>query len=164
MPTATATAKKKTTSPADSLRNLNRDMLRQAAADWRRWAIDIADGKGAPDARELLAAAAALDIEDAAEALQADADAILEVRTAENNIELCRRTTDNLLDPWGGSLDKLAAAVIAAQAEVDRLKALHGQAEAGCSRSFWVDMSHRLRVGHPRVWASYNDSISAKGA
>jgi hypothetical protein len=44
------------------------------------------------------------------------------------------------------------------------LKAIHEQAEAGCSRSFWVDLSHRLRVGHPRVWSHYNDSISAKGS
>ena len=78
MPTTTAAkTAKKPTSPAESLRNLNRDILRQSAADWRRWAIDVANGQSAPDARELLAAASALDIEDAAEALQADADAIM---------------------------------------------------------------------------------------
>ena len=156
MPTTTAAkTTKKPVSPAESLRNLNRDILRQSAADWRRWAIDVANGQSAPDARELLAAASALDIEDAAEALEDDAAAILQVRTAEDCIEKCRRATDDLLDPWGGRLDKLEAAITEAKREVERLTEIHGNAAGGCSRSFWVDLSHRLRVGHPRVWSNY---------
>jgi hypothetical protein len=157
MPATTTKTKTNPITPSESLLRVSRQLVAQAAADWRTWAIAVANGESAPDGRDLLAAAAALEIEHPAAALQADADAILEVRTAEDCIEKCRRATDDLLDPWGGSLDKLASAIADAKREVERLTEIHGNAAGGCSRSFWVDLSHRLRVGHPRVWSNYNE-------
>jgi hypothetical protein len=157
MTTKTTTTKTKKITPAESIRRVNKQLTAQASADWRTWAIALANGEGAPDGRDLMAAATALNIEDAAEALEDDAAAILQVRTAEDCIEKCRRATDDLLDPWGGRLDKLEAAITEAKREVERLTEIHGNAAGGCSRSFWVDLSHRLRVGHPRVWSNYSE-------
>jgi len=164
MPATTTKTKTKTNpiTPAESLLRVSRQLVAQAAADWRTWAIAVANGESAPDGRDLLAAAAALEIEHPAAALQADADAILETRVAAANVELCKATTDKLLAPWDESLDKLAAAIADAKREVERLTEIHGNAADGCSRSFWVNMLHRARVNHPRIWPTYTPAGEGK--
>lgn len=147
--------KPKTETTALTLARLNRQLRDQATADWRRWAADIATGGSPPDMREMLAAAQALGIDDPAAALHDDSEAIAEVRRATENLKLCQRTTDELLEPWGGSLAKLEAAVAAAKREVERLTEILGRAADGCSRSYWVDTAHHARLKHPRIWPSY---------
>ena len=67
-----------------------------------------------------------------------------------------------MLAPWGGSLDKLEAAIAATKREVERLTEIHGKAADGCSRSYWVNTIHRARVSHPRLWPTYNTSGEGK--
>jgi len=155
MTAKTTTTKTKKLTPAESIRRVNKQLTAQASADWRTWAIALANGEGAPDGRDLMAAAAALTIDDPAAALHDDAEAITEARMAAANVELCKATTDKLLAPWDGSLDKLEAAIAEAKREVERLTEIHGNAAGGCSRSFWVNMLHKAHVSHPRIWPSY---------
>jgi hypothetical protein len=153
---AAAAAKPKTASPEQQLAKLRKQMAAQAASNWQRWAVAVADDAGDfPPVADLLAAARELGVDDAVAALRADADAIVEARTAAANVELCKATTDKLLAPWDGSLDKLEAAIAEAKREVERLAEIHGNAADGCSRSFWVNILHRAHVGHPRIWPTY---------
>ena len=164
MPTATTTkTKSKPASPATSLARLNRELLHQAAADWRRWAIDVADGKGAPDARELLQAAAALSIQDPATALQDDSDAIVEARAAARNAAACEKTAAEMLAPFGGDPDAVLRAIDTAKAEVERLKAIYQNACDQCGASYHRSVLHHARVKHPRIWPNYSDTGFAEG-
>ena len=159
MPTATTTkTKSKPASPATSLARLNRELLHQAAADWRRWAIDVADGKGAPDARELLQAAAALSIQDPATALQDDSDAIVEARAAARNAAACEKTAAEMLAPFGGDPDAVLRAIDTAKLEIERLQGIYRDVCDDCGAAYWRSVVHRKRVGHQRVWPNYNDS------
>jgi hypothetical protein len=158
MTTKTTATKKKSASPATSLARLNHELLHQAAADWRRWAIDIADGKSAPDARELLQAAAALSIQDPATALQDDSDAIVEARAAARNAAACEKTATETLAPFGGDPDAVLRAIEAAKLEVERLQTIYRDVCDDCGAAYWRSVVHRKRVGHPRVWPNYNDS------
>jgi hypothetical protein len=115
MATATKTTKKPAT-PAESIRNLTVDVTTEAAADWRKWAIALADGEGAQEGREPVAAAAALRIPDPANVLQAATDAILEVRTATRGLADVEKFMADLLAPYDGDAQKLFAAVDAAMA------------------------------------------------
>ena len=155
---ATATKTKKIKSPAESLRTLTAEILRQSAADWRRWAIALADGQSAPDGRELLAAAAALAIPDAAAALQDDSDAIVEARAAARNTATCEKTAAEMLAPFGGDPDAVLRAIDTAKAEVERLQTIYRDACDQCGAAYWRSVVHRKRVGHQRVWPNYNDS------
>jgi len=155
---ATATKTKKPISPEASLARLNHELLHQAAADWRRWAIAVADGEGAPDARELLGAAAALSIQDPATALQDDSDAIVEARAAARNAAACEKTATETLAPFGGDPDAVLRAIEAAKLEVERLQTIYRDVCDDCGAAYWRSVVHRKRVGHPRVWPNYNDS------
>jgi hypothetical protein len=152
MPTKTKTKPENAT---QSLAKLNCQLQEQATADWRRWAVQIASGDSLPDMRELVSAASALGIDDPAAAMQDDSEAVAEVRRAAKNIALCQQTADTLLEPWGGSLDKLDAAIVSAQRELERLKEIRGRAADGCSRCYWVDLKHNVCRKHPRLWPEY---------
>jgi len=155
---ATATKTKKIKSPAEKLRTLTADILRQSAADWRRWAIALADGQDAPDGRELLGAAAALSIQDPATALQNDSDAIVEARAAARNAATCEKTAAEMLAPFGGDPDAVLRAIDTAKAEVERLQTIYRDVCDDCGAAYWRSVVHRQRVGHQRVWPNYNDS------
>jgi hypothetical protein len=159
----TAATKNKTATPAESLRNLNRDIHKQSAADWRRWAVAVADGQGAPDGRELLAAAAALSIPDAAAALQDDADAIVEARAAIRSAAACEAMAVQMLAPFGGDPNGVLRAIDAAKLEVERLEALYRHAADDCGAAYHRSVVHRARVKHPRIWPNYSDTGFAEG-
>lgn len=156
MTTKTTATKKKSASPAASLAKLNHELLRQSAADWRLWAIDIADGKNAPDARELLGAAAALSIQDPATALQDDSDAIVEARAAARNAAACEKTATEMLAPFGGDPDAVLRAIDTAKAEVERLQAIYRDACDQCGAAHYRSTLHRARVKASRIWPDYN--------
>jgi hypothetical protein len=149
------TPKKKPATPAESLRDIGHDIRTEAAADWKRWAVELANGEGAPDGRDLVAAAAALKIIDPANELQAAADAILEVRVMARGLADCERHMVEILLPFGGSLDKLLAALDRAQAEVDRLKDIAYTVGNQGNRSFYTSTIHQARLRHPHVWPDY---------
>jgi hypothetical protein len=151
----TAAPKSKKKSPAEAIRDIGRDMRTQAAADWRRWAIALADGEGAPDGRELVNVAAALKIIDPANELQAAADAILEVRVMQRGLADCERHMVEILDPFGGQLAKLLAAVEAAKAELERLQGIAYTVGNAGGRSYYTSTIHQARLRHPHVWPDY---------
>ena len=162
MPTSTATKPKtaKPKTPAESLRDLNKDVRAESAADWRRWAIALADGQGAPGGRELLAAAAALKIQDPANELQAAGDAVLEVRVMQRGLATCERELAEKLAPYGGQLATLLQAVEVAQAEVERLQGIVYDAYNQGNRAYYVSCIHQARRRHPHVWPDCNETIA----
>jgi hypothetical protein len=158
MPT-TAT-KKKPATPAESLRELNSDIRAESAADWRRWAIALADGEGAPGGRELLAAAAALKIQDPANELQAAADAILEVRVMTRGLATCEKQLAEMLAPFDGDFQKLLQAVEVAKAEVERLQGIAYTVYNQANRGYYTSCIHQARRRHPHVWPDCNETIA----
>ena len=158
---ATATKPKKIKSPAERLRTLAADIRAESAAEWRRWAIALADGQSAPDGRELLAAAAALAIPDAAAALQADADAINQARAALRSAAACVEAAAELLAPFGGNPVGILRAIDHANAEVERLTLLYAHVADECGAAGHRSTLHHLRCRHKLVWASYHDDIPA---
>jgi len=158
MPVAATKTKTNPITPAESLRRVSKQLTAQASADWRTWAIAIANGESAPDGRDLLAAAAALGIDDPAVAIQADADAILEARVAARNAAACKQTAVEMLAPFGGDPDKVLQAIEAAKAEVERLNGIYLNACDDCGAAYYRATVHRCRIKHPRVWLNYNDT------
>lgn len=97
--------------------------------NWRRWAHDLATGKSEPSAAEIIEAAAHLRFEDPGERLEADAEVIRAVHTAERTIAACQKAREEQLVPWGGDIEKLRAAVEATKAEHTRLAEILASAE-----------------------------------
>jgi hypothetical protein len=156
---AAAAAKTKTASPEQQLAKLRKQMAAQAASNWQKWAIAVADDAGDfPPVADLLAAARELGVDDAVAALRADADAIVEARVAARNAATCKATAVEMLAPFGGDPDKVLQAIEAAKAEVERLKAIYLNACDDCGASFYRSTVHRCRINHPRVWPNYNDT------
>lgn len=160
--TTKPTPKKKPATPAEAIRDIGRDISAQAAADWKRWAIALADGEGAPDGRELVTVAAALRIIDPANELQAAGDAIVEVRTMQRGLADCERHMVEILAPFGGSLDKLLAAVDAAKAELERLEGLAYTVGNGANRGYYTGTLHSIRQRHPNLWPAYMETGKAE--
>ena len=148
MPTATA----KTPSP-NPFKKAHARMIRDARGRWRAWAAAIAAGGDWPAPRDILEAGAILGLAEPAAALEADAATLTEMSQAEKNIELCQETAAAALAPFGGSAEGLADAVAAAQAEVERLKALYQTWGDGGSTQFWKNRLHNLRRGADRLFA-----------
>jgi hypothetical protein len=154
----TNTKSKKPKTPAESLRNMKHDIVAEAAADWRRWAVALADDEGAPDGRELMAVAAALQIQDPVNELRAAADAIIEVRVANRGAAACEQALAEMLAPFGGDYQKLNAAVEAAKAEVDRLKDIAYTVYNQCNIFHYRSMVHQARMRHKWLWPGYHDT------
>ncbi len=152
---ATATKKPGNTSPAQALAELDHQLRAQAADDWRRWAVQIADGKPAPDGRQLLTAAAALGITDPAAALHADAEAITAVRNATRTAADCEATAADLLAPYGGNHQKLLLAIATAKAEAERLETIYRQTCDGCGAAYYRSVVHMAHAKHTRIWPDY---------
>jgi hypothetical protein len=162
MTTAAPTPKKKPATPAEAIRDIGRDIRTQAAADWKRWAIALADGEGAPDGRDLVAAAAALKIIDPANELQAAADAIIEHRVMLNGLAAVERHLVELLEPYGGKYENLLAAVDAAKAELERLQGLAYTVGNGANRGYYTGTLHSIRQRHPNLWPAYMETGKAE--
>jgi hypothetical protein len=155
----TTAAKPKTASPEKQLAKLRKQMASQAASNWQKWAIAVADDEGDfPPVADLLAAASALDIDDAVAALRADADAIIEARVAARNAAACKQIAVDMLAPFGGDTDKVLQAIENAKAEVERLQAIYRNACDDCGAAYYRSTVHHCRVKHPRVWPNYNDT------
>ena len=169
MTTKTTTAAKpknaKPTTPAEameSLRDLNDELRAESAADWRRFAIALADGQGVPGGRELLAVASALKIQDPANELQAAADAIVEVRVMARGLVACERDVAKMLDPYGGDFQKLLQATEAAKAEVERLQGLVYVVQNQGNRAYYTSNLHQARLRHPHIWPNYAETGKAE--
>jgi hypothetical protein len=156
--TTATKSKSKPATPAESLRNMRHDIRAGAAADWRRWAVALANGEGAPDGRELIAVAAALGIQDPANELQAAADAIIEVRVMQRGLADCERHMVEILAPFGGSLDKLLAAVDRARAELERLQGIAYVVGNQGNRGYYTSAMHHARLRHPHLWPRYMET------
>jgi hypothetical protein len=153
--TAATKSKSKPSTPAEAIRNIGRDIRTAAAAEWKRWAIALADGEGAPDGRELVNVAAALQIPDPANALEAAAAAVLEVRVMQRGLADCERALTELLAPYGGQLAKLLAAVEAAKVELERLQGIAYVVGNQGNRSYYTSTIHQARMRHPHIWPGY---------
>lgn len=146
-----ATKPKPAASLPARIESLEREMKAEALARWRSWAEAIAAGHDSPPARDVLEASQVLAIDNPAARLQADADALVELRTFERAEALCRSTVAEKLAPWG-RIEKLRAAAAAARAEADRLAAELDQIESGCSVSHWTTAAFSLKRRHPLLW------------
>jgi hypothetical protein len=158
----TAAPKSKKKSPAEAIRDIGRDLRAQAAADWKRWAVELADGQGAPDGRELVNVAAALQIQDPANALEAAAAAVVEARTMQRGLASCEQALTEMLAPFGGSYEKLIAALDRAKAEVERLREIAYVVENQGGRGFYTGTLHSIRQQHPLLWPAYMETGKAE--
>jgi hypothetical protein len=152
MTTAAATKKSKLSRLSATIREQDRQLKAEALKTWQRWATDLAAGGDCPSAREVIDVAAILGVDNAAAQLQADADAIAEFDQAERNIALCRKAVADKLQPFGGRVEKLEAAVQAAKSEHARLAAILDEVHGGASESFWTARITRLKRQTSRIW------------
>ena len=92
--------------------------------NWAAWARALAAGEAEPSAADVVEAAMHLGIEDPAGDLERAAEIVREVAAAERAIAACEADRAAALQPFGGSLEKLRAAVAAAKLEFERLAAI----------------------------------------
>jgi hypothetical protein len=121
-------------------------------------AVALANGEGAPDGRELVAVAAALQIQDPANELQRAADAIVEVRTMQRGLAACERDFEAMLAPFGGTTDKLLQAREAAKRELERIEGVVYTVGNQGNRSFYTSTLHAARARHPHIWPRYMET------
>lgn len=134
------------------IESLAAELRVEALTRWRSWAQAIADGHDAPAARDVLEVAQVLAIDAPAARLQADADALAELKRFEAAEQLCRRTAAEKLSAYGGRVEKLRAAFETAKAEADRLAAELDAVTSGCSESHWTVAAHSLKRKHGLLW------------
>jgi hypothetical protein len=141
---------------------LRREIAATAAADWRRWAIDLAEGGAGPAAAELMTAGAALAIDDPAAAIEADAQAIVDARQYTINVAKSEAAVAEKIAAFG-SVDGISEALTKAKAEVARLEALLSEVADGCSAWYWRSLLHQLRSRHARIWPDALENAAAEG-
>ena len=144
-----------TPSPSKKIRALHARMIAEARSRWRGWAVGIAAGEAAPLARDVLEAAAVLGIAAPGERLEADVAVFSEIREAEAGLASCEAAREEALRPWNGSVADLEMAIAAAQAEAERLKAVHGNWADGGPGHHWRTRLHRLRADSPGLFPRY---------
>ena len=137
-----------------SLREKFAALEREARRAWRQAAFDLAAGKPGPRPEEILRLAGILEIADPAAALDADVDAVREAEPIERAIEVCRRTRDEILVPWGGDVAALEAAVAEAEAKLATLRESLKEYRDGCSIGFWQNNLLHHHRAHPRLWGA----------
>lgn len=99
----TTTAKRRNAAaPITAVRDLFKERIDQAVADWRRWAADLANGKPGPAPQEILDAAAVLAIRDPGVALEKDAQAYASIAAHERRAETIRERMQADIDAHGG--------------------------------------------------------------
>jgi hypothetical protein len=124
----------KTTSTAAALTDLGNAARRAALERWQAWADDLAAGGDMPAVADVLAAGLALGVENALDALAADAAALVAARTLEGRIAGREQYHRELLAPFGGTFTALKAEIRRVEDEVKQLHRVKA--------SVWWD--HRL--------------------
>lgn len=123
----------------------------QLSNQWRRWAEAIADGGETPTAIEILEAGAMLSIEKPIDALQADADAILQVRLLEAHAAKIRDDVAARVAPYGGQAG-LREKVSELRQELRRMESLVGISPSLLRAGQISGDAGRIRQAHPRVF------------
>lgn len=137
----------------------------QLSTQWRRWAETLADGGEAPAAIEILEAGAMLSIEKPIAALQADADAILQVRLLEANAAKIHAEVAARVAPYGGQAG-LREKVSELRQELRRMESLIGISSQTMQAGRIVGEASKIRRAHPRAFEVETKSKKAtkKGA
>lgn len=117
---------------------------------WRSMAKGLAEGNG-PRPKDLLEVAAALDIANPGEALEADAEALRERKSCEAAIKICRDTVADKLKPFGGRIENLRLACEKADAEARRLREELAYV-ADAHEGYWQGRISRLERENPRAF------------
>lgn len=143
-----------TNSPTMTIADKFNAMEAESRRQWRQWATDLADSKPSPSPRAVLEAAAILGITPAGESLEADADAIREMRQYHGAAEKCREARREALSPWKGSTSRLAAALAQADAEASRLREISNEVSNDFNAWQWEVLIHHLKRNNPRVFDS----------
>ena len=120
---------------------------------WRGWVRSAVSGGGYPKADDLLRVAALLEIADPGVAFDADVEAVKELATYEAAVETCKAAQADLLAPWGGRREKLAAAVEDAKHKYEGLSMTLRKIDEGGSVGFFECAIHNLRRSNRRAIA-----------
>jgi hypothetical protein len=119
---------------AAEITELSTAARRAALERWQGWADDLADGGSMPNVADVLAAGMALGIQNALDALAADAAALAAVRRLEERIRGREQYHRELLAPYGGTFTALKAEIRRVEDEAKQLRRVKA--------SVWWD--HRL--------------------
>jgi hypothetical protein len=145
----------KATKPADvAPTDFRSAITADAAKRWRTWADTLSGGGDPPGVRELFEAAAILGIDDPADAIRADAEALTEYRKAEANVDLCRATAAEKIKQWG-SIEELQHEIFTTEALLAELRATLADVQHECNSYHWLAARHRIASRNPRVFPSY---------
>jgi len=124
-------------------------MRRDAEANWSRWAREIADGGPMPPPLELLEAGALLGLTRPAEALEADARAIVEVRGLEAEAAGLRERSRAQRAPHGDQ-EQRRARIAELERELRTLRALAGIHPLDVRAGELLGRAGRIRREFPR--------------
>jgi|GEM_PF-6589673 len=120
---------------------------------WRQWARELAEDGTSPRPMDVLAVAAALGITDPGAMLEHDAGVYREYLSYKASAEFCSTDRAAKLAAFGG-MDKLAAALEKAKAEVSRLSAALADIDNG-SEGFWKNCMSQSERDNPRLWGEW---------
>jgi hypothetical protein len=127
-------------------------LQREAMAKWRAWAEQLANGEKPPAALEALEAGATLGIREPVAALQADAEALLEVRELEQRAADAREKIAAQLAAYGG-VGGLRDRIRELKAELRKAEAASGITSGHMLAGQLRGQASRLKTAHPRVFA-----------
>ena len=130
---------------------------REAARSWRGWAADLAAGRPSPGPRDVLDAAALLQIDEPAGALEGDAAALLEAARLDAEAVAVEAEFTAVLKPYGGR-PGLERKIAAARATLSELLAVDIGWDWACPARC-RDQARAVRAAHPRVFTVSEGSI-----
>lgn len=133
-----------------------------ARSRWAAWAATLADGGDPPLPLELLEAGALLRVDHPAAALEADADAIREVRQLEAWADAGRIHTEQLLAPYGGERG-VQERIAELKAELAKLEEI-GNPWRHLSHSHYAGQAKQLRHKHARAFPPETEKQKSKPA
>lgn len=139
---------------ATKLREQLADLREHSINTWRAMAKGLADGNG-PRPKDLLEVAAALDVANPGEALEADAQAYRERKSCEAAIDSCREKVREQLKPFGGRVETLRAAAEKADIEARRLRDLLEDVVSSGQEGYWLGRVSRLERENPRAFGEW---------
>lgn len=124
-------------------------------ANWRSWAAAIAAGNKGPQPRDVIDTAQVLGIVDPGQQLERDAKVMAEVLDAERRAVRRDDAHRELLEPWGGDINKLKAEADKAQAEAARLAEVYRLAYTDTSAVHWRSVAFRKQRANPRLYGEW---------